>query len=316
MQSAVLVVGAGPVGLTAAANLAHFGVPVRIIDSRPAPTQLSKALVIWRRSLLTLDPLIPFEHWMHKGAKPVAGVNFADSGGVFASVDTDGHATTATASQPHSNGTARQHMMPAGLMVTQTQIEAGLEQLLQDKYSISVQRSTQLSSFSVDEASGHVRCMLSSTQPNSTDQQQQEEEEEVLASYLIGCDGARSTVRKGLGVPFNGYTDAEQRFLMVDCTYEVQPGINSHAPNSKAEEAPQPDRVLANASSAGLLLVIPVVDVPNGIRVVWAAGGLIMPLMYMSFSIVDPRYAKESEQISGRAVGWSNFPQMFLPLLL
>ncbi|WIA13185.1 hypothetical protein OEZ85_006777 [Tetradesmus obliquus] len=59
----VLVVGAGPVGLAAAAFLAHAGTPVRIIDANAAPTTLSKALVLWRHSLLTLAPLIPPSYW-------------------------------------------------------------------------------------------------------------------------------------------------------------------------------------------------------------------------------------------------------------
>src|ERR1700722_1545616 len=51
----VLVVGAGPVGLTAAAELARYGVPVRIIDKSPRPTETSKALVVWSRTLELLD---------------------------------------------------------------------------------------------------------------------------------------------------------------------------------------------------------------------------------------------------------------------
>ncbi|MBB3881361.1 2-polyprenyl-6-methoxyphenol hydroxylase-like FAD-dependent oxidoreductase [Acetobacter oeni] len=37
MSKPVLVVGAGPVGLTMAAELARYRVPVRIIDRLPAP---------------------------------------------------------------------------------------------------------------------------------------------------------------------------------------------------------------------------------------------------------------------------------------
>lgn len=77
MKSSVLVVGAGPVGLTAANTLARLGVPVRIIDARAEPTRLSKALVMWRRSLHTLDPLIPYDQWLQHG-RSVGGVSMAD----------------------------------------------------------------------------------------------------------------------------------------------------------------------------------------------------------------------------------------------
>jgi 2-polyprenyl-6-methoxyphenol hydroxylase-like FAD-dependent oxidoreductase len=55
MQQQVLVVGAGPVGLTMAAELARYRVPVRIIDKSPERTDKSKALVMWSRTLELID---------------------------------------------------------------------------------------------------------------------------------------------------------------------------------------------------------------------------------------------------------------------
>jgi 2-polyprenyl-6-methoxyphenol hydroxylase-like FAD-dependent oxidoreductase len=51
----VLVVGAGPVGLVAAAELARRGTPVRIIDKLMSPTTESRAIVARARSLEMLD---------------------------------------------------------------------------------------------------------------------------------------------------------------------------------------------------------------------------------------------------------------------
>ena len=153
-------------------------------------------------------------------------------------------------------------------------------------------RSTQLESFSVDEATGQVHCILSTTHSDPSDpivttvatsqdkkplnqqppHQQPHQQQEVTASYLIGCDGARSAVRKGLGVPFNGFSDPDNRFLMIDAIYEHVPGINSHTPQQDAEALPAPDRSFASTSPAGFNIVIPVVDSPNTIRVVWNVG--------------------------------------------
>src|ERR1700728_4042580 len=51
----VLVVGAGPVGMTLASELARYGVPVRIVDKAAQRTDKSKALVVWSRTLELLD---------------------------------------------------------------------------------------------------------------------------------------------------------------------------------------------------------------------------------------------------------------------
>jgi choline dehydrogenase-like flavoprotein len=47
----VVVVGAGPVGLVAACELARHGLAVRVIDKLPAPTEESRAIVVHARSL-------------------------------------------------------------------------------------------------------------------------------------------------------------------------------------------------------------------------------------------------------------------------
>ena len=55
MNPSVLIVGAGPVGLTLACELTRYRVPVRIVDKAPQRTDKSKALVLWSRTLELLD---------------------------------------------------------------------------------------------------------------------------------------------------------------------------------------------------------------------------------------------------------------------
>ena len=55
MNADVFIVGAGPVGMTAASELARYGIPVRIVDKAPQRTDKSKALVMWSRTLELLD---------------------------------------------------------------------------------------------------------------------------------------------------------------------------------------------------------------------------------------------------------------------
>ena len=55
MNPNVLIVGAGPVGLTMAIELARYGVSLRIIDKAPTRTDKSKAVAVWSRSLELLE---------------------------------------------------------------------------------------------------------------------------------------------------------------------------------------------------------------------------------------------------------------------
>ena len=55
MAEQVLIVGAGPTGLTAALELSRLGIPVRIIDKQPAPPTTSRAIGVQARTLELLE---------------------------------------------------------------------------------------------------------------------------------------------------------------------------------------------------------------------------------------------------------------------
>src|SRR6266404_1970557 len=74
MNPNVLVAGAGPVGLTMAAELARYGVPVRIIDKASGRTDKSKALVLWSRTLELIDRMGCGASFVGAGLK-VTGTN-------------------------------------------------------------------------------------------------------------------------------------------------------------------------------------------------------------------------------------------------
>jgi 2-polyprenyl-6-methoxyphenol hydroxylase-like FAD-dependent oxidoreductase len=59
MKADVLIVGAGPVGMTMACELARYGLSVRIVDKNTRRTDQSKAIVVWSRTLELLNRMGP-----------------------------------------------------------------------------------------------------------------------------------------------------------------------------------------------------------------------------------------------------------------
>src|SRR3954471_19297164 len=56
-ETQVVIVGAGPTGLTAAVRLAQLGIPHVVLDCAAAPSQTSKAALVHASSLVLLADL-------------------------------------------------------------------------------------------------------------------------------------------------------------------------------------------------------------------------------------------------------------------
>jgi 2-polyprenyl-6-methoxyphenol hydroxylase-like FAD-dependent oxidoreductase len=177
MSQDVLVVGAGPVGLTMAAELARYRVPVRIIDKATGRTDKSKAIVIWSRSLELIDRMGCGAWFVEAGLKATAS-NIIAGGRQIGHIRLDGAQT------PH----------PYALMLPQSETERLMEQHL-NACRVRVERQVELARFTADR--DRVTAVLRHANG---------QEETVDAAWLIGCDGAHSTVRHGLGMQFEGET--------------------------------------------------------------------------------------------------------------
>ena len=173
----VLIVGAGPVGLTLANELVRHGVKVRIVDKAPAATDKSKALVLWSRTLELFDDAGFCQSFMPSGFQ-VHGAQISNGNEVVARVSLD----------------SIDSRFPYALMIPQCDTERVLEERLA-AHGIRVERSTELSGFA-DQGSS-VEATLKKADGSS---------ETLTADWLAGCDGAHSTVRHGLGLPFEGST--------------------------------------------------------------------------------------------------------------
>ena len=129
MTPDVLVVGAGPVGLTMAAELARYGVPVRIVDKAAQRTDKSKALVLWSRSLELFEPMGCADTFVQAGVK-VTGAN------IIAGGDQIAHISLETVASPY----------PYALMIPQFDTERLMEQHL-NALGVCVERQVEMTGF-------------------------------------------------------------------------------------------------------------------------------------------------------------------------
>jgi 2-polyprenyl-6-methoxyphenol hydroxylase-like FAD-dependent oxidoreductase len=225
MKPEVLVIGAGPVGLTMAAELARYGVGVRIVDKAPARTDKSKALVLWSRTLELIDRMGCGASFVQAGLK-VRGADIIAGGATIARVDFDGLKT------PH----------PYGLMLPQSETERLMEQHL-NSLGVEVERQVEMIRFVADEDA--VTAFL--RRPDGS-------EETVDIDWMIGCDGAHSAVRHGLGAEFEGDT-MPSHFILADLHLAGGPPL---------------DEIKTYWHEAGLLVIFPIG--PGRYRIVADAG--------------------------------------------
>jgi 2-polyprenyl-6-methoxyphenol hydroxylase-like FAD-dependent oxidoreductase len=181
----ILIVGAGPVGLSAALELARFGEPVRIIDQKVEPSQYSKAIGINTRTLELLEPSGVTPRLLQQGVR-IPGVQFATGQRPLFTID--------FSRLPH-----RYNFM---LGLAQSETERILEARLA-RFGVEVERGVKFEQLRQD-ADG-VIALLSDREGAS----------EARARYLIGADGARSPVRHALKVAFPG-TTMHQRWSLAD----------------------------------------------------------------------------------------------------
>ena len=189
IRSDVLIIGAGPTGLVLALWLTKLGVNVRVLDKTAEAGTTSRALAVQSRTLELYRQLNLADAVVERGHK-VPAVNLWVKGEPAARLPFERIGSDLTA-YPFL------HIFP------QDQHERLLIERL-EALGVSVERRTELVSFT----DGGERVIARLRGPEG-------QEETCEASYIAGCDGARSIVRETIGTGFRGGT-YRQLFYVAD----------------------------------------------------------------------------------------------------
>ncbi|MBW3670098.1 MAG: FAD-dependent monooxygenase [Acidobacteria bacterium] len=184
----VVIVGAGPVGLTLALGLARKGIDVLVLEKNAGTADYSRAPAIWPASQEILATLGVMERFEAEGIS-LPRIEL---------VDHDRQRVILTLPVEELRDETD---FPRLLIVPQSRTEALLCETLREETGAVVQFSSEV-----------MRIRQSSSAVELT-YRQGETEKTVHARFVAGCDGARSTLRKAIGSSFEGLTYATQAAL-------------------------------------------------------------------------------------------------------
>ncbi|MFC4464913.1 FAD-dependent monooxygenase [Streptomyces xiangluensis] len=193
----VLVVGAGPTGLALAAQLRAYGSRFRIVDRSLDRVRESRALAIQPRTLEALAGFGVTEELVARG-NPAMRLRM--------------HLPGRVVTLPLFDIGLTDTAYPFLLFLSQAETEAVLSEHLATR-DVTIERGAELVRLEVKESS--VVCRLRDGDGS---------QEAVETRYVVGCDGAHSTVRAQTGIGFEGYA-YPQTFLLADLEVDgLEPG--------------------------------------------------------------------------------------------
>ena len=202
-QERVLIAGAGPVGLVAAAHLARAGVPVTVFEQGQRLSEESRASTFHPPTLDMLHALGAAEPLVAQGLKAPTFQYRTKKHGLLAEFD---FAAIADATQH-----------PYRLQCEQSKLTRILYEQMRGHPNFELQFGSAVTGGTQDDRGVEVTI------------EREGRSEKHSGRYLIGADGASSAVRRSLGIEFEGFTWPD-RLLVVSTPfdfYSVIPGLSS-----------------------------------------------------------------------------------------
>ena len=199
MDDRVLVAGAGPVGMVAAARLVRAGIPVTVLEAGPGLSEESRASTFHPPTLDMLDDLGAAAPLIAQGLKAPEFQYRTKPDGLIAQFDF-GEIADVT-----------RH--PFRVQAEQFKLTRILYDLMRAERDFAVEFDARV--VAVEQDASGVTVEL---------ERGEGKKESRRGRWLIGADGARSAVRQALGIDFEGFTWPE-RFLVVSTPYDFHSRI-------------------------------------------------------------------------------------------
>ena len=189
----VVVVGAGPVGLALAIDLAQRGIPVTVLDNDNRLSAGSRAICFAKRTLEIFDRLGCGDRMVAKGVSWNVGKVFLRDEQVYR-FDL----------LPEAG-----HERPAFINLQQYYVEGYLAERAAQLPLVDLRWCNEV--VATQRHDGHVTLTIAT--PDG--------EYRLEAAYVVACDGSRSAVRRHLGLESKGRTFRD-RFLIADVRMDVE----------------------------------------------------------------------------------------------
>jgi 3-(3-hydroxy-phenyl)propionate hydroxylase len=190
----VIIVGAGPVGMVCALALNKHGIPVTVFEQEPAPVRDQRAASIHPPTLELLDAL------------GVTG-KIIPHGLVSERYRFHDRVTNSVVAEFDLALMRDEFRFPFVLQYEQYKLTASIaaEYANADDFDVRFAHRVTAIRQNADEVEVDV-CSASG-------------QERLSAAYVIGCDGGHSTVRRGAGITFDGFTYPE-KFIKIATTFD------------------------------------------------------------------------------------------------
>jgi 2-polyprenyl-6-methoxyphenol hydroxylase-like FAD-dependent oxidoreductase len=190
----VTVIGAGPVGFLTALGLARGGIPVAILDAAPGINNSPRAAVYFPTTIEILDRLGLLEDTLAAGYQ---STRFS-------------YRLLATGESVHiSHSFPADSPYPYNVHLGQHLLAELVQQHLCQLHGVDVQWDTRLTGLSQDETGVTLTVQTA------------EGSHELRSDWVVGADGARSSVRHLLGLSFEGHTWPE-RLVATNVEYDFE----------------------------------------------------------------------------------------------